>query len=132
MSDYIPKVGEKCLWVMKGTSQDRIVEIEFFDDEVFAGKVDKKSVAGYLNHLKPLPAEEEKLIDEIYKDSMHYSGPIECRITKDAAKALIKAGYRKIEPISFSEYAEYINTTLSHEKEFKSLADNKHIIIKGE
>lgn len=140
MSDWKPKVGGECLCHIRGGQTcDKIYKkgvISFigtkyivFTDENGREYPRRKNKVD----IKPLPTEEEKLIDEFVKDYRYIAYPADCDFKEMAeciARAMINKGYRKVEPISRDEFLK-ISRDLSVNL-YDYLIDNNHIVVKGE
>jgi len=122
MKNWKPEVGEKCLfntgrysnsWVEVlpiGLTSQGTWAFEYVEDGC-VGALSLELVNDQKDYFKPLPTEEDKLVDEmrdiLYRDISKY-GCSACGDAVDAkpdhkqtAKILIKAGYRKIEPFKY-------------------------------
>lgn len=141
MSDYVPKVGDRVKYP-SGEGKVRIADPDKNDVVIvidIQGEYRRVSVF----NLSPLPTEEEKMIDGLMALNKTLDGFI---IDKGAAKALIKDGYRKVEPIDKKRLIcdLYINVINGNENIsmrqstgesiasdiIDYMADNKHIIVK--
>lgn len=83
--------------------------------------------------LSPEPTEEENIVNILSKSYTDVTEVVKCRgHFIHYAKALTKAGYRKVEPISKSDFCFLVANAHCSEELFKILANHNHIIIKGE
>lgn len=132
MSDWQPKVGDVVKYPSgQGvliTDEPDINDVVIVKDE--QGEYRRVSVF----NIKPLPTEEEKLIDEFVKDYRYIAYPTNCSFeekSKFIARAMLNKGYRKVEPIDYDDLLNLCDSNLpSYVCDY--LIENNHIVVKGE
>lgn len=130
-----PKVGEECLVKHNGDWHETfIVGISSHGSYVYESSKFAETMydGNNINCFKPLPTEEEKLIDEFVNDYRYIAYPSDSTFEQKVniiAKNMLNKGYRKIEPIDYSKFHDVCNNPTDV---FDWLIANNHIIVKGE
>ena len=139
---WIPDVGDECLaqWLLPpdgGSMEPVRVLINsiignkvWFDAFENGGDIVESVFNVSFKQLPPEPTEEEnQLIDALKKLNNQYHDQVDYYPVM--TKELIKAGYRKVEPLSFAEFDEKLITpSRMLAKIFRYLSKGKHIIVK--
>jgi hypothetical protein len=133
MSNYIPKVGEKCLLTLNNLSPKEYKVLYCGKFGVFHWLMNETEHLHYMDTdvtFKPMPTEEEKMIDELteFFDELSKSARYAIGGNELAAIELIELGYRKVEPISFDDFRDMYHTYKDFDL-YKKLI-NKNIIVK--
>ncbi len=129
MSNYIPKVRDE-VYVSNPNAVFKVVALSSDKSEAAIefkcnGQLEIESV----KNIKPLPREEDKAAYGLYcamnpnvKDISfeHFINHMK-HDWLPLCKNAIKAGYRKVEPISIVEYTKYGDATYTIEEEFEAL-----------
>ncbi len=135
--NYVPKVGERCLLKFKyGNIFDATITYLgegvgcFVDND--KGK-EFTFATEAIEYFKALPTEEDKMVDELVEffEELSTSARYMVGGNRLAAEELIKAGYRKVEPISFDLFVRIFNANEGNLEDFYyELTQGKHIIVK--
>lgn len=127
--NYIPKVGDKCLvYLEKFNKWSTPVKVVGHDlgGIIWRNGNDNKSYI-FSDNFKPIPTEEDKMVDELKRALDKTYG----NTNYVRAHHLIRAGYRKVEPISFELFVRIFNANEGNLGDFYSvLKQDKHIIVK--
>lgn len=127
------KVGDICLaaWLLPpdGGNMDytEVLVCGFHDSFVWINHQGENMVFDNSQiDLKPLPTEEEKLVDEAMSH-------LKSDLYEDICRDLIKAGYRKVKPISYNIFVNCYGNNNAHLGDmFSNLKRNGFIIVKGD
>ena len=123
MSDYTPKVGEKCLMKFYVSPwKEGTINYISGNSVVFIDK-NKNEFAGELKNaeFKPLKSDRDLAIEEICE----YTG---LNVDLDKIGALHDAGYRKVNPISKEEFYQLYDDYNDYDDYYNGLVERGVIV----
>lgn len=135
MEKYVPKVGEECL-ALKGQKWLKSKILYCGNNgqfDVFAcmeiSDISSSGLLFWSADFKPLPTEEDELKDELLSLMNNMAVTRDSLKPHDFADKIIKAGYRKVNPIHKDEFTR-LYYEYDPEDLFTFLVKNNHILTK--